>query len=101
VFTALTRRPRPGWTALRRVVLPAPDLPMKAESLPGYEKIDRDAERMDTPYDAWASSQGIDVVKGYFVEDVYTLPLKWWERMGGYGTERETNLETMTTRKDR
>jgi quercetin dioxygenase-like cupin family protein len=40
---------------------------------------------MDTPYDEWASSQGIDVIKGYFVEDVYALPLKWWDRMGGYG----------------
>ncbi|MBI4529812.1 MAG: ethanolamine ammonia lyase-activating protein [Deltaproteobacteria bacterium] len=50
-----------------------------------FEKIDRAAEVMDTPYDAWASSQGIDVIKGYFVDDVYTLPLKWWERMGGYG----------------
>ena len=58
---------------------------MKAESLPSYERVDRNAERMDTPYDEWASSQGIDVVKGYFVENVNTIPLKWWDRMGGYG----------------
>src|SRR5574341_1135691 len=50
-----------------------------------FEQVDRNAEVMDTPYDAWTSSQGIDVIKGYFVENVYTLPLKWWERMGGYG----------------
>ena len=58
---------------------------MKAESLPSYERIDSTAERMDTPYDQWATSQGIDVIKGYFAENLYTLPLKWWERMGGYG----------------
>lgn len=50
-----------------------------------YEKIGHAAERVDTPYDAWASSQGIDVIRGYFLEDLYSLPLKWWDRMGGYG----------------
>ncbi|MCH8055891.1 MAG: cupin domain-containing protein [Deltaproteobacteria bacterium] len=58
---------------------------MRVEGSPVFERIDRDAERLDTPYDEWASSQGIDVLKGYFIEDVYTLPLKWWGRMGGYG----------------
>ncbi|MGH7834699.1 MAG: ethanolamine ammonia lyase-activating protein [Candidatus Binatia bacterium] len=58
---------------------------MKLDSLPTVERIDKEAERMDTPYDVWAASQGIDVHRGYFVEDVFTLPLKWWERKGGYG----------------
>ena len=58
---------------------------MKAESLLSYERIDRNAERMDTPYDTWAASQGVDVVKGFGVENVYEVPLKWWERMGGNG----------------
>jgi oxalate decarboxylase/phosphoglucose isomerase-like protein (cupin superfamily) len=58
---------------------------MKPENMISVERVDGNAERMDTPYDAWASSQGIDVVKGYGVENVYTMPLKWWERMGGYG----------------
>ncbi|MEK7377971.1 MAG: ethanolamine ammonia lyase-activating protein, partial [Candidatus Binatota bacterium] len=58
---------------------------MKAESLPSYERIDRNAERMDTPYDTWAASQGVDVVKGFGVENVYEVPLKWGERMGGNG----------------
>lgn len=58
---------------------------MKAEGLPSYERIDRNAERMDTPYDTWAASQGVDVVKGFGVENVYEVPLKWWERMGGNG----------------
>ena len=33
---------------------------MTVTSSPGYERIDRAAERMDTPYDHWAASQGID-----------------------------------------
>jgi len=35
---------------------------MKAESLPNYDRVDSAAERMDTPYDQWAASQGIDVI---------------------------------------
>jgi hypothetical protein len=31
---------------------------------PSYERIDRKVEVMDTPYDRWASSQGIDVIGG-------------------------------------
>ena len=50
-----------------------------------YAKSDGNAEVMDTPYDRWASAQGIDVFKGYFVENLFTIPLKWWERFGGYG----------------
>jgi oxalate decarboxylase/phosphoglucose isomerase-like protein (cupin superfamily) len=50
-----------------------------------YEKSDRKAEVMDTPYDRWITSQGIDVVRGFFVEDLYTISLKWWDRVGGYG----------------
>ncbi len=59
---------------------------MKVESFPSFERIDRNAERLDTPYDQWATSQGVDVFKGYFIEDIMALPLKWWERKGGYGT---------------
>ena len=29
---------------------------------PSYERIDCKVEVMDTPYDRWASSQGIDVI---------------------------------------
>jgi hypothetical protein len=50
-----------------------------------YEKVDRKAEVMDTPYDRWITSQGIDVIRGFFVEDLYTIPLKWWDRIGGNG----------------
>lgn len=60
---------------------------MKAEKSKAvsYERVDRNAEIMDTPYDQWAASQGVDVVKGFFVEDLYGMPLKPWNRMGGDG----------------
>src|SRR6476620_7491753 len=58
-----------------------------AESItrPSYEKVERKVEVMDTPYDRWIGSQGVDVVRGFFVEDLYTIPLKPWDRMGGTG----------------
>ena len=52
---------------------------------PSYEKVESKVEVMDTPYDHWISSQGIDVIRGFFVEDLYTLPLKAWDRVGGTG----------------
>jgi quercetin dioxygenase-like cupin family protein len=58
---------------------------MASESALSFEKVESNAERIDTPYDRWVSSQGIDVVRGYFAKDVYTIPLKWWEKVGGYG----------------
>jgi len=52
---------------------------------PSYENVDRKVEVLDTPYDRWISSQGIDVIRGFFVDDLYTIPLKWWDRFGGNG----------------
>jgi hypothetical protein len=52
---------------------------------PSYEAVQRKVEVMDTPYDRWIASQGIDVMRGFFVENLYSVPLKWWERMGGHG----------------
>ena len=40
----------------------------EASGAPSYERIDRKVEVMDTPYDRWASSQGIDVIRGFFVD---------------------------------
>ena len=40
------------------------------------------AENIDeatTPYESWALSQGIPLHKGYYVEDIKTLELGWWE----------------------
>jgi quercetin dioxygenase-like cupin family protein len=36
-------------------------------------------------YNEWARSQGIPVIEGYFVEDVYTLQLDPWEQKDGKG----------------
>ena len=57
----------------------------KAMPKAAYEKVDGKAEVMDTPYDRWIESQGIDIIRGFFVEDLYTIQLKWWDRLGGYG----------------
>ncbi len=39
-----------------------------------------------TSYEKWLKVEGIDVIDDYQVDDVMKLPLKWWERKGGYGT---------------
>jgi mannose-6-phosphate isomerase-like protein (cupin superfamily) len=57
----------------------------EGSAAPSFERVDRKVEVMDTHYDLWASSQGIDVIRGFFVEDLYRMPLKWWDRVGGYG----------------
>ena len=36
-------------------------------------------------YKEWVGSQGIPVVEGYFVDDVYALKLEPWEQKGGKG----------------
>ncbi len=36
-------------------------------------------------YEEWLQSEGIPVVRGFFVEDVNALELGWWPRMGGLG----------------
>ncbi len=38
-----------------------------------------------TSYEKWLNLEGIDVINDYGVKDVMELPLKWWERKGGYG----------------
>ena len=34
-------------------------------------------------YDDWVAREGLDLIRGYKVDDVYTVPLKWWPRVGG------------------
>jgi hypothetical protein len=53
---------------------------------PSYEKIERKVEVMDTPYDRWIASQGVDVIRGFFVEDLYTVSLN--QMVGPHGRER-------------
>lgn len=38
-----------------------------------------------TSYEKWLETEGIDVIKGYHVDDVMKLPLKPWKRKGGSG----------------
>lgn len=37
----------------------------------------------DTYYDEWVEREGLDLIRGSMVENVYTLPLKPWARSGG------------------
>ena len=36
-------------------------------------------------YTQWVESQAIPVLKGFYVDDVRTVKLEPWDRMGGYG----------------
>lgn len=38
-----------------------------------------------TPYQAWQKSEGIPAYAGAFVEDLYTLELDFWPRVGQQG----------------
>lgn len=38
-----------------------------------------------TPYEEWAAQEGIPIVRGYFVQDMYKVPLEPWKRKGGKG----------------
>ena len=38
-----------------------------------------------TSYERWVESEGIPVIKTFFVEDIRTVELQWWERKGGKG----------------
>src|SRR5207248_10585836 len=29
-------------------------------------------------FDDWVASEGLELLKGYKVDDVYTVPLRWW-----------------------
>ena len=46
----------------------------------------------------WQETQGIDVIKGMFVEDLRKIPLKPWKRKGGLeysSTCREQGVKMM------
>lgn len=36
-------------------------------------------------YDKWVASQGVPVVYGFYVPDLYALALEWWQQKGGLG----------------
>ena len=35
-------------------------------------------------YDEWVKREGLDLNRGYKIDDVFTQPLKPWARTGGY-----------------
>ena len=35
-------------------------------------------------FDDWVAQEGLDLIRGWKVDDVYTVPLKYWPRTGGY-----------------
>jgi quercetin dioxygenase-like cupin family protein len=35
-------------------------------------------------YDEWVKREGLDLIRGYKIDDVFTQPLKPWARTGGY-----------------
>ncbi len=56
----------------------------RSESLPKLARID--------PYRDWAESQGVPIVKGYYIEDMSSVELGPWPRKGGRGAI--LNLDT-------
>ena len=36
-------------------------------------------------YERWQETEGLDVIKGWFIEDLRKVPLKPWKRKGGFG----------------
>src|SRR4051812_44915053 len=36
----------------------------------------------DFTYDHWMESRGIKIHKGYYIEDVRTVDVEWWEERG-------------------
>jgi len=38
-----------------------------------------------TSYERWVESEGIPVIKTFFVDDIRNVRLEWWGRKGGYG----------------
>jgi quercetin dioxygenase-like cupin family protein len=42
-------------------------------------------DRSMTSYDKWVEGEGIPIIKTFFVDDIRTVKLEWWERKGGRG----------------
>lgn len=38
-------------------------------------------------FEDWVAREGLDLIRGYGVPDVYTVPLKYWARTGGYAVQ--------------
>jgi quercetin dioxygenase-like cupin family protein len=53
------------------------------ESAEVMEKISRNRDLRPSPFLEWCEADGLRVVTGYSVDDLCTLPLSHWERLGG------------------
>lgn len=40
-------------------------------------------------FDEWVAREGLDLVRGYKIDDVSTVPLRYWERTGGYAVQMQ------------
>src|SRR5688572_24045867 len=38
-------------------------------------------------FDEWVANEGLDLIRGFAVDDVYTVPLKRWARTGGHAVQ--------------
>lgn len=47
---------------------------------------ERATPRRQSTYDQWVEAEGIPVVRGFHIQDLNTLPVRSWRRMGGLGT---------------
>ena len=54
---------------------------MKPEEVAGQPITDRRSS-----YLKWVESEGIPLIQGFFIEDVKSAPLRYWERIGGLAT---------------
>lgn len=45
----------------------------------------REAEAYKSPYERWKESEGLPTLRGYHVQNLYTLPLTPWKSRGGAG----------------
>jgi len=43
------------------------------------------ATEKDSPYKAWVRAQGLDIISAHYIPNLHTVPLKPWERKGGFG----------------
>ncbi|MEK7379108.1 MAG: cupin domain-containing protein [Candidatus Binatota bacterium] len=49
------------------------------------EETDFSEKEGKSSYEKWVESEGVPVIKTFFVEDIRGVKLEWWERKGGYG----------------
>jgi len=39
----------------------------------------------NTSYQKWAESEGVPVIRDFYLRDIRTVPLEPWPRLGGFG----------------